>query len=407
VTPRSIVDSWNEFFFKPQRPTPVALFRILYGLLNIANLALLRPDWFTWYGPHAFMSMETMNSASPGPRLNLFVLLPQTDFAVNAFFWIFMACAISLTVGYMTRFSCVAVYLCLMSIHERNLFILNGVDTVMSVTGFFLMLAPADGALSVDRLRRIWAGREGPEVPLYSPWAQRMIQLQMSVGYLSTFSVKMMGKAWRNGTAIYYALGLNDFRRFPVPFANHLIVTKLLTWSTLVIEFSIGFLVWFRSLRYAVLIAAFLLHMSIEYAMNLPLFEWMMVSTYVTFLYPEDLSKAWAWICDRLGPHLGAMGTVVYDGASSSSMRAVNTLRALDVFRRVRFLDLHSEEGSAFFPGADGAPGQDRVRFMTPSGPQEGLPGLCAIAPLVPMLWPLAIPSLFRGGVPRPADAKE
>src|ERR1700693_231187 len=119
VTVRSIVHSWTEFFFQPQRPTPIALFRILFGLLNIANLALLRPDWLTWYGPHAFMSMETMNKLSSGPRLNLFALLPQTDFAVNAFFWIFMACAISLTVGFMTRFSSLAVYLCLTSIHER------------------------------------------------------------------------------------------------------------------------------------------------------------------------------------------------------------------------------------------------------------------------------------------------
>jgi len=351
--------------------------------------------------------MQTLNRFSWGARLNLFILLPQTDFAVNAFFWIFMACAVSLTVGFMTRFNCVAVYLCLMSIHERNFYIMNGADTVMTVTGFFLMFAPADGALSVDRLRRIWAGREGHEVPLYSPWAQRMIQLQISIGYISTFGAKMIGKTWRNGTAVYYALRLNGFRRFPVPFANSLIFTKLMTWGTLVIEFSAGFLVWFRALRYTVLVAAFLLHMSIEYSMNLPIFEWIMVSTYVTFLYPEDLSKAWAWICERFGPLLGAMGTVVYDGASSSSLRTVNTLRALDVFHRVRFLDLHSEEGTAIFPGAVGAPVLDRVRFMTPSGPQEGLPGLRAIAPLVPMFWPLAIPSLFRGGVPRPAAAKE
>jgi Vitamin K-dependent gamma-carboxylase len=404
---RLIVTSWDDFFFKPQRPTPVALFRIFYGLLNIANLALLRPEWLTWYGRHAFMSMQTLDRFSKGARLNLFVLLPQTDFAVNVFFWIFMACAISLTVGFMTRFTCVAVYLCLMSIHERNDYILNGADTVMTVTGFFLMFSAAGGVLSVDRLRRIWAGREGPEIPLYSPWAQRMIQLQISIGYISTFGAKMLGKTWRNGTAIYYVLHLDGFRRFPVPFANRLIATKLMTWGTLVIEFSAGFLVWIRELRYAVLVAAFLLHMSIEYSMNLPIFEWIMVSTYVTFLYPEDLSKAWSWICERLGPRLGAMGTVVYDGASGSSLRAVNTLRALDVFHRVRFLDLHSEEGSAIFHGAGGAADLDRVRFMTSSGPQEGLSGLCAIAPLVPMLWPLAIPSLFRGGVPRPAAAKE
>lgn len=404
---RSIISSWNKFFFQPQRPTPVALFRIFFGLLNIANLALLRPEWLTWFGAHPLMSMETMNRLSSGPRLNLFVLLPQTDFAANAFFWIFLACSVSLTLGYMTRFSCAAVYLCLMSIHERNFYILNGADTVMAVTGFFLMFAPAGGALSIDRLRRIWMGQEGPEARLYSPWAQRMIQLQISIGYCSTFLAKMTGKTWRNGTAIYYVLRLNGFRRFPVPLASSLLATRLLSYATLVIEFSAGVLVWIPALRYAVLIGAFLLHMGIEYSMNLPLFEWIMVSTYVTFIDPEDLSRWWAWIYERIGPRLGEMATVVYDSASSRSLRKANTLRALDVFRRVRFVDLRSDEAPADLHSGQVAQTLDGVRFVTSSGAREGLVGLRSIAPLVPMLWPLAIPSLFRSNIPRPTPLKE
>ena len=399
----SFSEWWNEFFFRPQKPTPVALFRILYGLLNIANLALLRPDWLTWYGPHAFMSVQTMQRLSSGARINLFVLIPQTDFAVNAFFWVFMACAVSLTVGYMTRFSGVAVFVCLISMHERNLYILNGVDVVMRVTGFFLMFAPSGGALSVDRLRRIWAGREGAEVPLHSPWAQRMIQIQVSVIYLSTVGLKLLGKTWRNGTAIYYVVRLNAFRRFPVPFSNNMFLIHFFTWSTLVVEFAIGALVWVASLRYAVLIAATLLHLFIEYSMNLPLFELMMMSTYVTFIYPEDLSRGWRWIADRTGPRLGAVATVIYDGTSDSALRTINLLRALDVFRRVRFLDAHSPDGAAAFPPASGGIGS--VKYITDKGARAGFAGLCLIAPVVPLLWPLALLGLFRNRAPLPEAA--
>jgi hypothetical protein len=401
---RSFSEWWNDFFFRPQRPTPVALFRILYGLLNIANLLLLRPDWLTWYGPHAYMSMETMRRLSTGARINFFVLLPQTDFAVNAFFWIFMACAVALTLGYLTRFSCVAVFFCLISMHERNLYILNGADIVMRVTGFFLMFAPSGGALSIDRLRRIWTGREGPEVPLYSPWAQRLIQIQVSVIYLSTVGLKLLGKSWRNGTAIYYVVRLNAFRRFPVPFTNNLFLIRFFTWSTLVVEFAIGALVWIGSLRYAILIAATLLHLFIEYSMNLPLFELMMMSTYVTFIYPEDLSRAWSWIAARLGPRLGPVTTVVYDGASSASLRTRNTLQALDIFRRVRFLDSSSAEGAAAFPPLAGSHGH--VYFITGKSSLTGFAGLCSIAPLVPLLWPLAIfKKIFRNQVSQPQAA--
>ena len=43
MTVRALIRGWNDFFFKPQSPTPVALFRILYGLLTIINLLMLRP----------------------------------------------------------------------------------------------------------------------------------------------------------------------------------------------------------------------------------------------------------------------------------------------------------------------------------------------------------------------------
>jgi hypothetical protein len=41
---RSLLRSWNTFFFEKQSPTPIALFRIAYGVLVIATLLLLRPD---------------------------------------------------------------------------------------------------------------------------------------------------------------------------------------------------------------------------------------------------------------------------------------------------------------------------------------------------------------------------
>ncbi len=93
MTVRSLVQGWNEFFFKPQPPTPVALFRILYGLLTIANLLMLRPEWSMWYGPHAFMSMETMHTVDKFIRINFFELLPLTNFWINSFFWFFLLVA--------------------------------------------------------------------------------------------------------------------------------------------------------------------------------------------------------------------------------------------------------------------------------------------------------------------------
>jgi len=215
MTLRGLFRSWNEFFFKLQSPAPVCLFRILYGVILIANLLMLRLEWLMWYGPHAFTSLITTHFMFRGPTMSLFEILPQTDLAINIFFWAFLACAVMLTAGFMTRFNAVAVYVCLGSIHMRNGFILNSGDTLMLVCGFFLMFAPSGALYSVDHWMRVRRGREDA-VPMCSPWAQRMLQIQTAVVYFATFYWKSLGILWVNGTAVYYALRLEDFMIDPV-----------------------------------------------------------------------------------------------------------------------------------------------------------------------------------------------
>ena len=59
------------FFFAPQAPTPIALFRAIYGGMVIITILMLRPDWLTWYGTHAWVSLRTMQQMEPGTRLSL------------------------------------------------------------------------------------------------------------------------------------------------------------------------------------------------------------------------------------------------------------------------------------------------------------------------------------------------
>jgi hypothetical protein len=123
MSPRSLTRAWNEFFFTPQPPQPVAVFRIFYGLLIIADLVLLRADWQTWFGPRALVTRQT---------------------------WALLASSLMLAAGFLTRANSIATWI-LPSIHEPNLLVTNSGDTVLRATGFFLMFAPAGAAYSVDR----------------------------------------------------------------------------------------------------------------------------------------------------------------------------------------------------------------------------------------------------------------
>ena len=300
MIPRNIQRVWDEFFFVPQSPLPIALFRIFYGICVSLTVVLLHSDWLEWFGVHSWVTLSTMTTVEPGIRLNLFTLMPQDDRWIAAFFWVSLGFAVLLTIGLWTRISSVAVFLCLASIEQRNLFIDHSGDTFLRVAGFFLMFAPAGAAFSVDRLIRVRRGLEGPEAPLAAPWAQRMIQFELALVYLVSFWWKMKGNTWLNGTALYYVTHLQSMKRFPLPaWIQHAAILKIGGWFILVLEFCLGTLIWIRRFRYPLLLLGLLFHLSIEYAINIPMFQWDVLTAYVLFVDPADLDRLWRVICQR------------------------------------------------------------------------------------------------------------
>ena len=397
---RSLYEAWNEFFFTPQSPIPIALFRIIYGALVIADVLLLRPDWLAWYGPHAWVSLSTMQKLEPGMRLNVFAVIPQTDAWADSVFWVILASAILLTIGFLTRLNTIIVFLGLASIQQRNLYMTHGGDTFLRVAGFFLMFAPAGAALSMDRLLRILRGREGAEIEPRSPWAQRMIQFELSLLYFVSFCWKIQGATWINGTALYYVYHLDQLRRFPVPsWFLRPTVLKLATWWTLVLEFSLGVLIWIKDLRYILLALGLLLHLSLEYSLNTPMFQWDVLSAYVLFIYPADMQRAWNRISSSVAAHLGAPVTLIYDATSERLRRITNVLRALDIFHRLSLTDLRAARTQYNIPPSTN---RGRLLLVTPSGPRQGRDVIQALARVIPLLWPFALLSFLR---PSPSSA--
>ena len=291
---RSAVRVWDEFFFAKQSPVPICLFRIIYGALVIATLLLLRPDWLTWYGVHGWVSLPTALKLEPGNRLNLFAIIPQSDSWINALFWFALGSAVLLTIGLFTRINSILVFVFLTSIQQRNLYITHGGDTFLRLAGFFLIFAPAGAAFSVDRLIRIRRGKEPTVIEARRPWAQRMIQIQLSLLYFVTFLMKIKGAPWLQGSALFYVYHLDELKRFPLPnWFFKPIMLKLGSWSALALEFSLGVLIWVRDFRYVLLSMGLLFHLWLEYSLNIPLFQWDILSAYVLFIDPDDMVRLW------------------------------------------------------------------------------------------------------------------
>ncbi len=121
MTVAGVVRRWNAFFFDATSPLPVALYRICYGILHILNLWLLSPGWLAYYGPHGIVSIKTAVTQDPGAQFSVLTHLPDSALLVNVFFWVMIGLAVLVTIGFMTRLSTIALYLCFMSLQMRNI----------------------------------------------------------------------------------------------------------------------------------------------------------------------------------------------------------------------------------------------------------------------------------------------
>jgi hypothetical protein len=291
----------GPFLFRREPVQGIALFRVLISVLLIVNALMLVPDL-----PHFFGERGVVEYNSPGgfQGSNLYYFFKPVLSNSTWILWLHVLASVSLLLGFFTRTSAWIGFFTLSSLHYYNPLILNSGDTVLRLILFYLGFSQAGKAYSLDRYIKVRRGIV-PLVPrLEMPWAQRLIQLQVSFLYFSTSFYKLDGKAWAYGEATYYTSRLWDFERFPVPYVfDHLWTIRLTTWSSLFIEFALGTLIWFKPLRVPLIFAGILLHLGIEFSMNIPLFEWIMMVLLLVMLEPRQGYVLAKWLEKRI-PHV-------------------------------------------------------------------------------------------------------
>ncbi|WP_413577501.1 HTTM domain-containing protein [Bdellovibrio sp. HCB290] len=287
----TIIRAIWDFFFKPQPVDHLGLMRVLFGLLLIFNWYMIWSYLDVFWGVDGLVTLKTSVEYGSSLRFSLFDLMPNDPRVPAMLAIVNLAAAIGVTLGLFSRTSMVIAFITLLSFQNRNDFILNSGDIVLRNILFFMMFSAAGKAYSLDRLMSKM--RNGTtERAMERPWAARLIQIQFCVIYIATVLFKIKGYHWVDGTAVYVATRLDEFVRFPVPLLNNLLLIKFMTWSTLIVEFAMGTLVWFKDLRYWVLLAGIGLHVGIEIVMSIPMFEWVMMVTMLALVDPVDFIKA-------------------------------------------------------------------------------------------------------------------
>lgn len=403
MTLSALRSAWNRFFHEPTPATTLGVYRILFGLMLLTYAALISSDLLIWYGDKGVLPLAESKFTPGGQGLNVLHWLPNTDGAVKAFFGLFVLAAFCVTIGFQTRLASIIAWVALVSFHHRNVMLLHSGDFFLRIVAFWMMFADSGRAFSLDRLIRIARGKETAEPRMVTPWPMRMIQLQVCMLYFDAFLWKIRGETWMNGLAIYYSSRLVEFYRFPTPYVfEHLWTIKLMTWGTLVIEFALGALLWIKELRYWILLAGVLLHLGIDWTMNIPLFAPIMMTAYVTFIAPADLERFFAWVRERVNrwTHFDVPIPVFYDGKCSFCMRSVEVMRRFDALRRFRFINMHAPAAKTEFADLDMERGANEFLLREQNGNWlGGFDAYRVMAKHMPAFWPI-LPLLFIPPVP-------
>jgi hypothetical protein len=178
----------------------------------------------------------------------------------------------------------------IVSFEHRDPWVWNSGDVAVRIEALFLALSPCGAALSVDQgcsTGMFWSAQQRPQ------WPVRLMQLQLSLIYLASALTKLNGGAWPKGTAVSYALRLQDLVLLPTPhgLTNSALLMNAVTWGALAIELSLAILVWNRRLRPWLLAAGVVMHTMIMITVAVGFFTLAMFVLYLAFIPPETVQR--------------------------------------------------------------------------------------------------------------------
>ncbi|MEI6409155.1 MAG: HTTM domain-containing protein [Bacteroidota bacterium] len=290
ITLDQLIQSWNAFFFEPVPVYTVALFRIIFGIILLREAVFLMGNLGDYLGPNGMVSYERYYQRSHKKVLSLFLYLPGTMAATRLIMAMHFLFVLMMTLGLFTPISTALTFVTMRSIVNRNPALCNGGDNVSRTMCFYLIFASAGHAYSLDEYFFYAPTMPGKAYLLQSPWALRLMQIQVSIIYLYTTYWKLKGATYRQGTAIYYVMGNFFYRRFQLPkWMLRTPFVQMLSWGTLAAEAMLGIGLWIKEFRYPTILLGLLLHLTIEYIVSVHLFGWYMMTSLLLFLDPMDV----------------------------------------------------------------------------------------------------------------------
>jgi vitamin K-dependent gamma-carboxylase-like protein len=189
---------------------------------------------------------------------------------------------LALAFGYQTRAATVLSWILLVSLQSRNPMVLNSGDVLLRVTLFWCIFLPWGANWSVDSRRTL---SEETQVRSVGALAY-VVQIALLYGFAAS---SKSGQPWLDGTAVYYALSIDQFRTtlgtFMLGFPSLL---EYSTWAVVAFQWMVPILLLCplatRHTRLIAVVGLMSMHIGIGLSMHIGIFSLVAVAVTVGLL---------------------------------------------------------------------------------------------------------------------------
>jgi len=300
-------------------PRSLGLFRVVFGLVLLSDLARRWVELGFWYVNSGLLPNHTVLWRPPASSMfSLFFTVSSAREAQLGFALCALVYAL-FTLGYRTRWLQALTILVRVSLNSRLAPLENGGDMVMDLLCLLTLPLPLGARFSLDALAsRVTSpvSTEAKDEPTTTPVvsiAVLALLLQFAAIYLFNASSKN-GRAWQDGTAVYYALHQDKLVTWlGVWMREHLSIStlRMLTWSTLATEW-LGFAliispIFVRETRLLAVCIMPVLHLGFALGINVGGFSPAMMSFFPLLLRAEH----WQWLSRRFGSRVRPVAAAI------------------------------------------------------------------------------------------------
>jgi uncharacterized membrane protein YphA (DoxX/SURF4 family) len=284
---RELIELWDRFWFTPTDPATLSLIRVFAGAMLLYTHLVWTINLSDFFGADGWLSAPLVHEIHRDMDTWSYFWWVHSP----AVLWMVHLAALAvfalLTVGLFSRIVAPLAAIATLSYIMRVPGALFGLDQINALLAIYLCIGPCGARYSVDSWLAKRKAGQGREVKpsTTANIALRLIQIHMCIIYAFAGTSKLMGNAWWDGSAMWFALGNYEYQSLDMTWLSAWPRSvSLLSHITIVWETFYCVLIWPRRTRPVMLALAVPLHLGIAVCLGMVTFGLVMLIANLAFV---------------------------------------------------------------------------------------------------------------------------